>query len=214
MSLSLCVVGGGGCGREVLDVIDALNQPDPRYDVLGVVDDGEPDPARLAAFGTRHLGPVARLEDLGTDVAFVLGIGTPAVRERIGAVVTRAPSPALVHPSVAASRRRVELGEGVVVCAQAAIQNHVTVGRHVHLNQGCTIGHDVTIGDYSVISPLVAVSGNVTIGRAVLIGAGASVLPGVTIGAGARVGAGAAVVRDVPAGATVVGVPARLVAHR
>ena len=43
------------------------------------------------------------------------------------------------------------------------------------------------------------------------IGANATVLPGVTIGEGAMVGAGAVVTRDVPAGATVIGNPARKV---
>ena len=43
----------------------------------------------------------------------------------------------------------------------------------------------------------------------VWIGAGAIILKGVRIGAGARVGAGAVVTRDVPAGAEVVGNPAR-----
>jgi UDP-2-acetamido-3-amino-2,3-dideoxy-glucuronate N-acetyltransferase len=42
------------------------------------------------------------------------------------------------------------------------------------------------------------------------IGAGAVILPGLTIGEGAVVGAGAVVTRDVPAGATVVGNPARI----
>ena len=43
-----------------------------------------------------------------------------------------------------------------------------------------------------------------------LIGLGARIIQGVTVGPGAVVGAGAVVVRDIPAGATVVGVPARV----
>jgi 2,3,4,5-tetrahydropyridine-2-carboxylate N-succinyltransferase/tetrahydrodipicolinate N-acetyltransferase len=43
----------------------------------------------------------------------------------------------------------------------------------------------------------------------VLIGAGAVVLPRLRIGRGAVVGAGAVVTRDVPAGAVMVGQPAR-----
>ncbi len=47
----------------------------------------------------------------------------------------------------------------------------------------------------------------------VWIGIGAIVLKGVRIGRGAHVGAGAVVTRDVPAGATVIGNPARLTAQ-
>jgi maltose O-acetyltransferase len=50
----------------------------------------------------------------------------------------------------------------------------------------------------------------ITIGRNVWIGGGAIILPGVTIGDDALLGAGSVVTRDVPAGATVVGNPARV----
>ena len=50
----------------------------------------------------------------------------------------------------------------------------------------------------------------VRIGADVFLGFGAKVLPGVTIGDGAHVGAGAVVVDDVPAGAVVIGNPARV----
>lgn len=49
------------------------------------------------------------------------------------------------------------------------------------------------------------------IGDEVFIGAGARVLGGITVGDRAQIGANAVVIRDVPAGATVVGIPARAV---
>jgi serine O-acetyltransferase len=49
------------------------------------------------------------------------------------------------------------------------------------------------------------------IGDDVFIGAGARVLGGIQVGDGAVIGANAVVIHDVPAGATVVGVPGRII---
>ncbi len=72
------------------------------------------------------------------------------------------------------------------------------------IGRNCTIVAAVTIGmrnewEFPVI------------GDEVFIGAGARVLGGITVGNRARIGANAVVTRDVPAGATVVGIPARVV---
>ncbi len=50
-----------------------------------------------------------------------------------------------------------------------------------------------------------------TIGNGAVIGAGSIVLGNITVGDGARVGAGSVVTKSVPPGATVVGVPGRVV---
>ena len=47
--------------------------------------------------------------------------------------------------------------------------------------------------------------------RGVLLAAGCKVIGNIEVGAGAKVGAGSVVLEDVPAGATVAGVPARIV---
>ncbi|HEY7802061.1 MAG TPA: DapH/DapD/GlmU-related protein [Dehalococcoidia bacterium] len=72
-----------------------------------------------------------------------------------------------------------------------------------HIGRNCSIIAAVTLGlrnDHNFPS----------IGDDVFIGAGARVLGGIRIGDGARIGANAVVINDVPAGATAVGVPARV----
>ncbi len=73
-----------------------------------------------------------------------------------------------------------------------------------HIGQNCTIIASVTIGMRNTWEFPV-------IGDDVFIGAGARVLGGIQVGDGALIGANAVVIDDVPAGATAVGVPARLI---
>ena len=104
-----------------------------------------------------------------------------------------------------------------------AIGRKVTFGPRLLIPHGyCVIDGLVTIGADVVINPWVTIglSGSrrwgfdargPIIGNKVQIGTGAKVLGPITIGDGARIGANAVVLDDVPAGATVVGAPARVV---
>ena len=50
-----------------------------------------------------------------------------------------------------------------------------------------------------------------TLGEGVVVGAGAKILGGFLVGAGARIGSNAVVVKAVPAGASIVGVPGKMI---
>jgi sugar O-acyltransferase (sialic acid O-acetyltransferase NeuD family) len=209
----LVIIGAGGFGRDVLDVVEAVNRQTravdvQRFDVVGFLDDGNPDLALLEPYGVPLLGPVSQLAELPDDVGYVIGIGDPAVRRRLDALGGGRACPVLVDPT-ATMTRRVELGPGTVICAGARLSNHLRLGRHVHVNVNCTVGHDATLGDYVTLSPLVAISGNVIAETGAFFGTGARVNPGLTVGTHAVVGTGAAVIRDVPGHSTVVGVPAK-----
>jgi serine O-acetyltransferase len=96
------------------------------------------------------------------------------------------------------------------------------IGRRFFIDHGAgvVIGETAELGDDVLIYQGVVLGGTTlkkekrhpTIGNNVVIGAGAVALGAITIGEGARIGSGSVVIKSVPPGATVVGIPGRVVA--
>ncbi|MFA5530990.1 MAG: serine O-acetyltransferase [Thiohalomonadaceae bacterium] len=104
-----------------------------------------------------------------------------------------------IHPGATIGRRFfIDHGMGVVIGETAVI------------GDDCTLYHGVTLGGTSWDKG----KRHPTLGNDVVVGAGAKVLGPITLGDGTRVGSNAVVVKDVPMGATVVGVPGRIVSRR
>lgn len=83
----------------------------------------------------------------------------------------------------------------------------VVIGETAEIGADCTLYHGVTLGGTSWNKG----KRHPTLGDSVVVGAGAKILGPITVGAGAKVGSNAVVVKDVPAGATAIGIPARVV---
>lgn len=104
-----------------------------------------------------------------------------------------------IHPGAEIGRRFfIDHGAGVVIGETARIGDDVT------------LYHGVTLGGTSWRKG----KRHPTLGNGVLVGAGAKILGPVTVGNGARIGANSVVIEDVPEGATVVGIPGRIVHAR
>lgn len=114
---------------------------------------------------------------------------------RAGAHVTRWLTGIEIHPAAHIGRRVfIDHGMGVVI------------GETAEVGDDCTLYHGVTLGGTTWNKG----KRHPTLGRGVVVGAGAKVLGPFTVGDGARIGSNSVVTRAVPAGATVVGIPARV----
>jgi len=104
----------------------------------------------------------------------------------------------------------IEIHPGAIVGRRVFIDHGmgVVIGETAEIGDDCTIYQGVTLGGTSLYR---GTKRHPTLGRGVVVSAGAKVLGGFTVGDGAKVGSNAVVLKEVPAGATVVGIPGRIV---
>jgi len=207
-----CVVWGcSGHARVLLDLIAAQGG-----NVVAFVD-ARPVPTLLAGVPVLlgHAGFAEWAGALAGDVSKacgVIAIGRqgPDRLHVVGRFASAGVAlPVLVHATASVSPSAV-LGQGSQVLAQAVVAAGAVLGDVCIVNHRASVDHECQLADSVTVAPGATLCGGVHVGRDVFIGAGATVLPRVSIGAGAMVGAGAVVTRDVPAGAVVVGNPARV----
>ena len=204
----LYIIGAGGFGREVAWLVERINEVTPTWNIKGFIDDNE------SLWGTKEdaydvVGGCEYLKTLG-DVYAVCAVGSARVRKIIIEKLkdSKVKFATVIDPSVIISKR-VEIGEGTIICAGTIITVDIKIGNHVIINLDCTIGHDDVIADYVTIYPSVNVSGNVVLGECSELGTGMQIIQGKNVAPNTIIGAGAVVVKDCLESGTYVGSPAK-----
>jgi sugar O-acyltransferase (sialic acid O-acetyltransferase NeuD family) len=205
--MRIIVIGAGGHGQVVADVLQRMRDAGAESIVAGYLDD---DPALMgsALLGVPVLGPVRDLSSVSHD-AVIVAVGRNQTRMRLAEDLKRSGERFAVarHPS-AVIAPDVVIGPGSMICAGVIVNPGTTIGAHAILNTGSTIDHHNGIGDYAHIGPGAHLGGNVRIGMGTLIGIGSTVLPQRQVGEWSVIGAGSVVIKDVPSGVTAIGAPA------
>lgn len=159
----------------------------------------ERDPAARTAFEvlTTYPGLHALWLHRVAHLFWQSGFGPLKWFARLVAMVSRWLTGIEIHPGA-------RLGHGVFIDHGMG----VVIGETTEIGDHCTIYQGVTLGGTSLVK---GSKRHPTLEARVVVGAGAKVLGPFTVGEGARIGSNAVVVKAVPAGATVIGIPARIV---
>ncbi|MBI3181167.1 MAG: serine O-acetyltransferase [Myxococcales bacterium] len=106
----------------------------------------------------------------------------------------------------------VEIHPGATIADGVFIDHGmgVVIGETAVLEEGCIIYKGVVLGGTSLERKV----RHPHLGRNVIVGSNACVLGAIQVGDGARIGSASVVIKDVPPGATVVGVPGRIVREK
>jgi sugar O-acyltransferase (sialic acid O-acetyltransferase NeuD family) len=209
------IIGAGGHGREVAEILGHQAQAGADVQVVGFIDDNRSLHGQIVN-GLPVLGDWAWFEGVErTAVAVICAVGSPQVSRRLiqkararGLSFVNAISPlAYISPMS-------QMGWGIAVFPRVVIGPGVCVSDYCILNVSVTVSHGTKIGRYGTINPGVHLAGDVSLGEGCYVGIGTNVIHGRCIGSWTVIGAGAAVVHDLPANVTAVGVPARVIKTR
>lgn len=212
--MRVVVIGGGGHGSVVIDILEKL----PQFTLVGVLDSNWSPVSRLRDY--EFLGPPESIQTLAQQhniQGVFIAVGDNWTRSKLVASVrSAAPTmqfPPAIHPS-AQIGKNVTIGQGTVVMAGVVVNSNSTIGDFCILNTNCSVDHDTQLGDYVSFAPKSCTGGGARIGNFSAICLGTNVIDRITIGEHTVIGAGSTVLHDQPSCIVAYGTPARKTSDR
>jgi sugar O-acyltransferase (sialic acid O-acetyltransferase NeuD family) len=207
--MDVVLIGAGGHGRVVLDILRASGIHNP----VGFLDADSQltgqEVGGLPVLGQLNLLPKLKAQKVK---GAIISIGDNHPRwqyfQKIfghGFELVNA-----IHPAATVADSAT-LGRNVVVAAGAVISTDAHIADAVIVNTSAVVDHECLIGPAVHICPSASLAGRVSVGQQAFIGLGANIIQCLNLGPYCIVGAGAVVIAEVPEGATVVGVPAKVI---
>lgn len=163
--------------------------------------------------GVEIIGPFSLLEavDIGSSEVVNLVTRSSVKRWLAWSKIKKhgIPFATLIHPTV--DTDGADLGPGLTAYQNSVIGPGAVVREGSVIFMGAVAGHGCRLGRCCILAPNAVVNSRVKLGDGAYVGTNAAILPELKVGTWATIGVCSGVVRDVPAGATVIGAPAKTV---
>jgi sugar O-acyltransferase (sialic acid O-acetyltransferase NeuD family) len=208
MTKQISILGAGGLGREVKQLIEEINIHQRIWKLHGFYDD-QREPGTFIN-GIPVLGGIN--EAIMSDCEeFVIAIANPSALKEISTKFFACGKsfPNIIHPlSSMGCCETNEVGVGNVFANGFHMTANIKIGDFNVFNTRVTLGHDVCVGSFNVFFPNVQVSGNVSIADENIFGMNSSILQKKSIGSRNQIGAHSFVATNINSDLSVFGIPA------
>ncbi|MFC4622263.1 acetyltransferase [Comamonas nitrativorans] len=205
----LIIVGAGGLGRIVHDVLSQDEEVTHKYTLAGFLDT-RADPELPAELQGNVLGSPLTYRPQADEV-FIPAVGDPKWRKNLLEPLIQQGASFYSYTHQASIAARARIGQGVFLTPGAVISTDCEIGDYSYIDTYVILGHDVKIGPHCMIGAMSFLAGGVRVEDGVALHPRTTVAKGVTLGQGCTVGIGSVVVKNVPSQATVFGNPARVI---
>lgn len=174
----IIIIGAGGHGKVVLDILLKQKQLKKEFDILGFLDDKK-DEKIMGYHVIGFLSDIKKYEN-EKNVLFILAFGDNIIREKIAKENKKLKYKTVIHPSVVLGEE-CEVGEGTVLKANSVIGPGTKIGKHCIINSLVSIEQDSLVEDFVHIYPNVSVYGQNKIKKGITLFSNSSTEQGVTV---------------------------------
>jgi len=205
----LIIVGAGGLGRIVHDVLSQDREIDREYILAGFLDT-RADLELPSELHEKVLGSPLTYQPQPDEV-FIPAIGDPQWRQELLAPLIAQGAAFYSYTRQASIAARTRIGQGVFLTPGAVISTDCEIGDYSYIDTYVILGHDTKVGSYCMVGAMSFLAGGVRVEDGVALHPRATIAKGVTLGQGCTVGIGSVVVKNVASQVTVFGNPARVI---
>jgi sugar O-acyltransferase (sialic acid O-acetyltransferase NeuD family) len=203
----IVIYGAGGFGREVLVLIKQINTFKPLYNIIGFIDDNQPEGKVIN--GLKVLGDKQFLLDFRSSIIVAMAIIAPSkpsivfeLKQNHYLVFDN-----IIHPTIYWDETNT-IKEGNILCHGMNMTCNINIGSFNIFNGRVGLGHDVNIGSYHLFGPNAFIAGSVNIGDNNVFAMNSSVLQKKKIGDGNTINMNSVLIKNIKNNGLYFGVPA------